>query len=124
MWSAVGVVFDCASKRSITGRMRGRGIDGERRRGIDSEITGASIVHLEGLIFFEMEGAVPGRKQAVIVVMQMLAARSHTPLDHSDLHAFNFLHHERRRHEHAIAGHDRARRAVGGSTASAEGYHT
>jgi hypothetical protein len=57
MWSAVGVVFDCASKRSMTGRMHGRDIDGERRRGVDSEISGVSIAHLEGVIF-EVEGGV------------------------------------------------------------------
>ena len=50
MWSAVGVVFDCASKRSMTERMQGRDIDGERRRGIDSEIPGVSIAHLEGTV--------------------------------------------------------------------------
>ena len=35
-----------------------------------------------------------------------------------------FLHDERRRREHAIAGHNRARRTVGGSTATTEGRHT
>ena len=52
MWSAVGVVFDRASKRSITGRMPGREVDGERRRGVDSEILRASIPPLEGVLSF------------------------------------------------------------------------
>jgi len=50
MWSAVGVVFDCASKRSMTERMHGRDIDGERRREVDSEIPGVSIAHLGGMV--------------------------------------------------------------------------
>ena len=57
MWSSVGVVFDCASKRSMTGRMQGRGTNGERRRGVDSNISGVSIAHLEGAKV-EDEGAV------------------------------------------------------------------
>jgi hypothetical protein len=74
MWSAVGVVFDCASKRSMTKRMHGRDIDGERRRGDDSEISRVSIAHLEGVIF-EVEGGVTlmqegstGRNQQVMVL--------------------------------------------------------
>lgn len=55
MWSAVGVVFDCASKRSMTGRMHGRNVVGERRRGVNSEISEVCIAHLEGC-FFEVGG--------------------------------------------------------------------
>ena len=88
MWSAVGVVFDCASKRSMTERMQGRDIDGERRRGIDSEIPGVSIAHLEGTV----------REVGGVVTVGAGGLRSETsnsdgsdgpclrrtPLDHSD----------------------------------------
>ena len=53
MWSTDGAVFDRASKRSMTGRTDGREVEGERRRGVDSEISGVCISHLEGVIFFE-----------------------------------------------------------------------
>ena len=54
MWSAVGVVFDCASKRSMIGRMQGGEKDAERRRGVESEISEVSIAHLE--VNCEVEG--------------------------------------------------------------------
>ena len=82
MWSAVGVVFDCASKRSMTERMHGTDIDDKRRRGVDSEISGASIAHLEGAIFeveravtLEQEGS--GRKQATVMVVMGRACGAH-----------------------------------------------
>lgn len=71
-----------------------------------------------------------GRKRGVIVVMGwVLATVVHT---HTNAHLSitpiythsTFLHDERRRSEHAITGHNRARRTVGNPTATTQGNHT
>ena len=50
----------------------------------------------------------------------MGACCAHTSI--TPIYTLNFLHDERRRPEHAIAGHNRARRTLGDSTATVEGH--